>query len=254
MKETKEFDYKEHHEQQILEWMKNGYGEASQSNAPEHSYNLYVYVRDSTTAVGLLFYLHTLGYQIDDMWVQPWHISEFMELDNRFLFLIGNRVGFGSMTYKTVEGPYLTDKEIREAIDLHISRRKESIAETPEADITQSDIELQKRPVINCGTNYKMFKLLSRWNNDDIHTKLIVNSRDTERPCLQWPFDNFETIEEYNGGTFKDGRTIDWHREATIDDIVEYFSGKGNWNHKPVDESVKFRRGGRRFIKFEDTI
>ena len=50
------------------------------------------------------------------------------------------------------------------------------------------------------------------------------------------------------------GSPIDWHREATIDDIVEYFSGKGNWNHKPVDESVKFRRGGRRFIKFEDTI
>ena len=89
--ETQEFNYKEHHEHQILEWMKNGYGEASQSNAPEHSYNLYVYVRDSTTAVGLLFYLHTLGYQIDDMWVQPWNIFEFMEWDNRFIFLIGNQ-------------------------------------------------------------------------------------------------------------------------------------------------------------------
>ena len=115
---SEEFNYKEHHDQQILEWMKNGYGEQTIAAAPEHSYNLYVYVRDSTTAVGLLFYLHTLGYQVDDMWVQPWHLSEFMDLGNRFITLIGNRVGFGSMTYKTVEGAYLTDKEVTEAIDI----------------------------------------------------------------------------------------------------------------------------------------
>ena len=82
---SEEFNYKEYHDQQILEWMKNGYSEQTIVAAPEHSYNLYVYVRDSTTAVGLLFYLHTLGYQVDDMWVQPWHLSEFMDLGNRFI-------------------------------------------------------------------------------------------------------------------------------------------------------------------------
>ena len=251
---SEEFNYKEYHDQQILEWMKNGYSEQTIAAAPEHSYNLYVYVRDSTTAVGLLFYLHTLGYQVDDMWVQPWHLSEFMDLGNRFITLIGNRVGFGSMTYKTVEGAYLTDKEVTEAIDRHLSNRRKTAEETPEEKQSASERELIRRPVINCGTNYKMFKLLARWNNDDIHTKLIVNSYDPERPCLQWPFDNLETIEEYNGGTFKDGRTIDWHREATIDDIIEYFSGKGKWNHKPSGESIKFLRGGRRYLKFEDTI
>ena len=252
--ENNKFNFKDFHEQQILEWMKNGYGEQTVEEALVHSYNLYVYVRDSEIAVGLLFYLHTLGYQVDDMWIQPWHLSEFMSLGNRFITLIGNRVGFGSMTYKTVEGDYLTDKEIKEAIDLHISRCKKNAEETPEEEKTQTDYELAGRPIINCGTNHKMFKLLAKWNNDDIHTKLIVNSYDAERPHLQWPFDNLETIEEYNGGTFKDGRTIDWHREATIDDIIEYFSGKGNWNHKPTCESIKFRKGGRRYLKFEDTI
>jgi hypothetical protein len=64
-----------------------------------------------------------------------------------------------------------------------------------------------------------MFKLLAKWNNDDIHTKLIVNCYDAERPHLQWPFDNLETIKEYNDGTFKDGT---YNRLAQRSDYRRY--------------------------------
>jgi hypothetical protein len=88
--------------------------------------------------------------------------------------------------------------------------------------------------------------VVAGWNDSDIHSKLIVNSRNPDKPHLQFPFSNVETIEEYN-------EKYNIYREATIDDIIEYFSGKGFWNHKP-QICEKQIGDTMRVIQFEDKI
>ena len=239
-KKTQQNDYEKMHEEHIIEWMKN-----DKKCAPSHSYNAYVYVRDNTTALGLVFYLHSLGFKVGDMYVQPWHISEFMHMENKVISVIGDRVGYGGI-FSTSNGRYMTDEEIYDALDEHITSMSKRISERDDDKLTFWDRDFMAKRVINCGTDYKMFKVVVDWNDDDIHSKLIVNSRDPEKPHLQFPFSNVETIEEYN-------EKYNIYREATIDDIIEYFSGKGSWDHKPK-MCAKVMGDRLRIIRFEDEI
>lgn len=243
-------DYEKQRHDQLIEWLKNGYGEYAAPRAPSHSYNAVVYVKDPTTAIGLTFYMHTLGYKVSDMYIQPWNISRMMHLDNRFFTLIGNDFSGGG--YFDVHGQYMIEQEIRDGIDDYIKDVKESISRRTEEELTYFDRDFMARPVINCGSNYKMFKIVCEWDNNDFHSRLLVNSRNPEHPSLDYPARNTDSIEDYHRVNPKTGEVIDWYREATIDDVIEYFTGKGNWNHtNSYKEKVN---GETRTILFEDDI
>ena len=236
----KQNKFEKMHDEHILEWMN-----FEKKCAPSHSYNAFVYVRDNTTAIGLVFYLHSLGFKVGDMYIQPWNISEFMHMENKVISLVGDQISYGGI-FSTSDGRYMTDEEIYNALDKHINGLSERISKRDENDLTFWDRDFIAKRVINCGTNYKMFKVVADWNDSDIHSKLIVNYRNSDKPHLQFPFSNVETIEEYN-------EKYNIYREATIDDIIEYFSGNGSWNHRPQICAKKIG-DTMRVIKFEDEI
>lgn len=230
-----------------LDWLKNGYGELK-TTGPQHSYNAVVYVKDPTTAIGLAFYMHSLGFKYNNMWVQPWNISEMMHLENRFFTLIGNEVNAGGRFMN--HGYSMTEQEIIDGIEEYIADVKESIAKRPD-EMTYFDRDFIAKPIINCGSNYKMFKVVAEWNNDDFHSRLLVNSRDPEHPRLVWPVTNLNSIEDYCR-MWPKIPVNEWYREATIDDVIEYFRGKGNWNH--TDSYKETINGEVRTHLFEDEI
>lgn len=221
-------DWAKEMDKQRLDWLKNGYGELAVPRAPSHSYNAVVYVKDPTTAIGLAFYMHSIGFRYDDMWVQPWNISRSMHLENRFFTLIGNEVHAGGRFMN--HGYSMTEQEIIDGIDEYIADIKESIAKQPEEDMTYFDRDFIAKPVINCGSNYKLFKIVAEWDDNDFHSRMIVNSKDPEHPRLDFPACNIDNIEGYHR-VHPNGTIIDWYREATIEDVIEYFRGEENWNH-----------------------
>lgn len=243
-------DFEKMHENQLLDWLKNEDAMPNNNGGPAHSYNAIVYVKDHLKAIGLLFHLHTLGYYCRDMWSNPWHIDEMFSLGNRVISIIGNKASFGNVFPE--DGLYLKEDEIKERIDKHIKKLDDMVRETPDEEKTCFDKDFLAKPIINCGSNVQLFKVVCEWNNEDIHSKLIVNSKEPERPFLMFPFSNVETIEEYNH-SLKDGTVIDWFREATIDDVIEYFNNKGNWNHTPT---YHYEQIGdeKRIVPFEMTF
>ena len=78
-----------------------------------------------------------------------------------------------------------------------------------------------------------------------------MNSRNPEHPRLEFPASNTNSIEDYHR-IHPNGTVIDWYREATIDDIIEYFLDQGNWDH--ADSFIETVNGEKRAIKFEYTI
>ena len=243
-------DWDRMHEERLLEWLKNEKAGPYKYGGPTHSYNAIVYVRDPLTAMGLLLHLHTLGFWVHDMWIQPWNIDRMMHLENRVFSLYGDCISTGGVFRE--HGQYLTDDEIKERLDEHLDSLRGMIDRTPEEEMTYFDRDFKSKRVINCGSNVQMFKLVSEWDDNDFHGHLLVNMHDSERPRLQFPASNIDDINGYNGRVLKDGTVIDWFREATIDDIIEYFSGQGNWDH--TDSFKETVNGEKRMIKFEDTI
>ena len=241
-------DYDQMHKERLIEWLKND-NAGLYKKGPSHSYNAIVYVRDPLVAMGLLLHLHTNGYWVNDMYTQPWNIDEMMHLENRVFTLFGSCVGTGGVF--TEHGKYLTDAEIKERLDEHIKDLEELVERTPEDEMTYFDKDFKSRPVINCGADVQMFKLMCWWDNDDFHRHLLVNSRNPENPRLEFPASNMNSIEDYHR-IHPNGTVIDWYREATIDDIIEYFLDQGNWDH--ADGFIETVNGEKRAIKFEYTI
>jgi hypothetical protein len=93
------------------------------------------------------------------MYVQPWHISEFMHMENKVISVIGDRVGYGGI-FSTSKGRYMTDEEIYDALDEHITGMSKRISERDDDKLTFWDRDFMAKRVINCGTDYKMFKVV----------------------------------------------------------------------------------------------
>ena len=235
-------DWADFHDRQLLEWMKREQDTAN-PYGPPHSYNLAMYVKDPTAGAGLLFYLHTLGFKVKDFDQQPWHICEFVSIGNRYISLVGDKVSYGGI-YELSNGEYLNETEIRDAIDKHIADCIEHFKELPEDERYDYDCDYLARPFINCGTNYRMFKVLCDWHEDDWKTKLIVNMRNPEKPFLEYPASNIDDVDYYLERNC---------RIATVDDIIEYFSGKGTWDHYGIWNRQQVGDKMRQ-IPFEATI
>lgn len=235
-------DWADFHDKQLLDWMKR---ERKTINplSPPHSYNLAMYVKDPTAGAGLLFYLHTLGFKVKDFDQQPWHICEFVSIGNRYICLVGDEVTYGGI-FELEHGEYMNEEEIRDAINKHISKCIEDFKERPEEEQYAYDRAYLSKPFINCGTNYRMFKVLCDWHEDDWKTKLIVDMRNPEKPFLEYPASNIDDVNYYLERNC---------RMATVDDIIEYFSRKGNWNHYGIYNRQQIGEQTRQ-IPFEATI
>ena len=131
----------------------------------EHGvYNLKVYVKDDMATIGILFYLHTLGYQNYYIEETPWQVCEMATM-NHCITLTDGKFSFGSLCLSN--NP--TDEEILQKLNKNFEGSKSLFQRTKE--------------FINCGLDYELFVRLAEIRDDDDSTKLYINGNFPDYIC-----------------------------------------------------------------------
>ena len=172
--------------------------------AKPNNLNMCVYVKEPFTMVGILWWLHSIGYDVQLNMANLYRPCEL----NHFLVLAS---GYANVCCVEDNHRDETDEEILEDIKHWVSVVKDND---------------YYKDMISCGFDIDLFRIFARWNENDCTTQVFVkNYDDSKTRFLRWHLDsrwrNYETDypEEYKK----------LMRPATIQEVLDYFNGVGEW-------------------------